>query len=139
MPSGVGQGYGWFENAGWLNLRGNTPDGVRVHATHLSGYAWAENVGWINFGDGTPANGVAYSNATPGDCGVNRDGAGNLSGFAWGENIGWIAMDTTASGGDRVSISPTTGRFEGHAWSENVGWLAFSTVPSPPVDTWAVY
>lgn len=128
-PNGVDQAYGWFENAGWLDLRGDETSGVVVGENVLSGFAWSENVGWINFGDGSPANGVYYSNTVAGDFGVNRDSFGNLSGYAWGENIGWIAMDTLSSGGARVSIESATGRFAGYAWSENIGWLNFETVP----------
>lgn len=128
-PNSTGQKYGWSENGGWLNLQGNSINGVRVNPSYLEGLAWHENFGWINFGDGTPLSGQ-YSNLDAADFGVNRDaGTGNLSGYAWGENIGWIVFDTTASGGSRVTVIPATGRFTGYAWGENVGWLAFETVP----------
>jgi hypothetical protein len=122
--------YGWSENAGFLNLAGNGPQGVRVQSdgslNGLSGYAWHENCGWIHFGDGTPDSPPHYSNTSASDYGVNLDPAtGNLSGYAWGENIGWIAFDTTGSGGSRVQISKFTGDFSGLAWAENIGWLTF--------------
>lgn len=132
--------YAWGENIGWINFRGDGPNGVVVSPTHLSGFAWSENFGWINLGEG-PVNLVQYSQGS-GDTGVNKDGAGNLSGWAWGENIGWIAFDTSGSGGSQVTVDGS-GHFHGYAWGENVGWIAMDSgygvanqTPPPPVVGW---
>jgi hypothetical protein len=144
-PGVTGNRYGWGENVGWINLRGDVANGVRLHDSVLSGFAWGENIGWINFGDGTPTNGISYSNASAGDFGVNFDpSTGELSGYAWGENIGWVNFDGSATGGPtaQVKISLVNGVFSGYAWGENIGWLGFNgfpaavaktTLPSAPV------
>ena len=82
--------YAYSANAGWINLRGDGANGVRVGETFLSGKAYGANLGWVDLGNGTPANGHTYSNTSGTDFGVNNDGAGNLSGFAYSANTGWI-------------------------------------------------
>jgi hypothetical protein len=137
-PGVTGNRYGWSENGGWVNLRGDVTNGVRLHNSVLSGFAWAENFGWINFGDGTPTNGISYSNASAADFGVNFDPAtGHLSGYGWGENIGWVNFDGTSTGGPtaRVSISLVDGLFSGYAWAENVGWIGFNGFPASVAQT----
>ena len=46
-------------NIGWINLAGDTTNGVVVGEFFLSGSAFGANVGWISFGGGSPANGTA--------------------------------------------------------------------------------
>lgn len=116
--------YAWGENIGWVNFRGDGPNGVVVTPNYLSGYAWSENFGWINLGE-VPQNLTQYSQGL-GDTGVNNDGAGNLTGWAWGENIGWIAFDTSGDGGSQVTIDGL-GQFQGYAWGENVGWITMNS------------
>jgi hypothetical protein len=129
-PDSTGRRYGWAENAGFLNLKPDPDNGVRVRAfgdlSIVSGYAWHENVGWIHFGDGTPDAPPTYSNTSATDYGVNVNPAtGALSGFAWGENIGWINFNTAAASGQAVTLNASTGGFSGQAWSENLGWIGF--------------
>lgn len=128
-PDDTGNQYGWSESGGWMNLEGDVTSGVVVTPQFLSGFAWSEGFGWINFGDGSPDSGMAYSNATASDFGVNNDGQGNLSGFAWSESFGWINLDTTAGGGSRITINPQTGLFGGFAWTESTGWISFEGFP----------
>ena len=134
--------YGWMENAGWTNWRGEAePDqGVLVGTTFLSGFIWAENLGWMNVGDGTPSNGVSYANTDGTDFGVNIDynglaydglSDGSLHGLAWSENVGWINFDggafaTPGDAGDDARID-CDGRLSGFAWGENIGWVNLSS------------
>jgi hypothetical protein len=127
-PTGAGNSYAWTQGAGWINLRGDVDQGVRVGASVLKGYAWSESVGWIFFGDGTPQFGPYYSNANGEDIGVNRQNDGSLTGYAWAPSVGWIIMDTSGAGGSQVRVDPLTGIFSGYAWCENVGWIAFDGV-----------
>lgn len=128
-PAVDGHRYGWSENGGWTNMRGDVANGVRVVNESvptgrrlLQGYAWSENLGWINFGAGVVAVPPYYSN-TGSEFGVNMDpSSGVLSGYAWGENIGWISF---FSANAHVRISNNTGLFSGQAWSENIGWITF--------------
>jgi hypothetical protein len=145
-PNSTGNLFGWSENGGWLNMRGNGATGVRVNGQFLQGFAWHENFGWINFGDGSPS-GSQYSNSSAADFGVNSDSLGRLSGYAWGENVGWVVFDTPAPGG-RVIIDQATGKFRGYAWGENVGWIAFEsvnqavvaqTIANSRVGNWTLY
>jgi hypothetical protein len=129
--------FGWAENVGWLNLRGDVTNGVVVGDDYLSGYAWMENVGWLFLGDGSPGGGTQYTQAA-GDTGVNNDGLGNLSGYAWGENIGWVNFDTTAAGGSQVYVD-VAGAFSGDAWGENIGWISFGTRLNRAGRAWMLY
>ena len=108
-------------NIGWVNLAGDTANGLVVGEYFCSGYAWGANVGWINFGGGAPANGIRYGNASGTDFGVNVDAMGNLSGDAWGANIGWIVFEPTY-GQPKVNLQ--SGVFSGAAWGANVGWIS---------------
>lgn len=111
-------------NIGWINLRGDTTNGVRVGEYFLSGYAYGANVGWISFGDGSPANGHAYANTSAADCGVNQSGFGTLSGYAYGANIGWIHFGWAAlNDPNRPAFNLTTGAFSGYVYGANVGWI----------------
>ncbi len=121
--------YSWSENVGWMDWRdAGSPlasQGVFLGSQFLSGYIWSENVGWISVGGGQPSNGLAYSNATGVDFGVNILADGTLSGLAWGENIGWInfgagALATPAS---PARFDDVERRLRGHAWGENIGWI----------------
>jgi len=111
-------------NIGWINFEGDQTNGVVVGAAFLSRFAWSANCGWINFGDGSPDNGLAYSNISASDFGVNHDGAGNLTGSAYGASIGWITFEQT-HGQPRISLSD--GQFSGFAWSANCGWINLGT------------
>jgi hypothetical protein len=110
--------WGWSTNAGWIDF--DPPDGgVTVCVDHLEGYAWGENVGWIRLGTANGCGTHTYSNTSPTDYGVNRDGTA-LTGYAWGTNVGWINFDPPDGG---VQVDPATGAFSGYAWGENVGWI----------------
>lgn len=111
-------------NAGWINTRPGTAQGLTLSEFTLDGWAYAANVGWISFGDGSPADGVRYRNDTATDCGVNQDGAGNLSGYAYGANIGWINFGWASSTHpQRPRVNLSTGQFDGYAYGGNVGWI----------------
>jgi hypothetical protein len=116
--------YAYAANAGWLDLRADTTNGLRVADTALSGYAYAANFGWIHFGDGTPANGHTYSNASATDYGVNVSPAGNLTGYAYAANVGWINLEQTHG---QPKLDLRTGKFTGSAYSANLGWIALDT------------
>ena len=120
--------YSWQENSGWMNWRdaNNALQGVRDRGTYLSGFIWGENIGWINVGNGSPTNGIAYSNTTGADFGVNLNGnTGNLTGFAWGENVGWINFSggALATPAQPARFDAAANRFRGYAWAENLGWI----------------
>ena len=108
-------------NVGWIDARGDGPNGAIIGQSSCSGHLWGANVGWIGLGNG-PTNGFHYSNTAAADWGVNHDGAGNLRGYAYGANVGWIAFET--NGQPRVDL--LTGALSGHAWSANVGWIGLS-------------
>lgn len=131
--------YGWGENVGWLDLRGDVANGVVVGEQFLSGYAWMENVGWLFLGDGSPtgAGGTQYTQAA-GDTGINRDARGYLSGYAWGENIGWVNF-TAAGPGDPQVFVDEDGHFWGDAWGENIGWISFGARPNRTGPAWMLY
>ena len=128
--------FGWGENVGWTNWRGEaTPgQGAIVGEFVMSGFVWGENIGWINLGDGTPAAPPFYANANGLDFGVNVASDGNLSGMAWGENIGWInfgggALATPAQPAKIDCASPPgqpVARLTGYVWGENTGWINLS-------------
>ncbi len=111
-------------NAGWLDFRPTTPDGVRVLDTALTGYSYAANFGWIHFGDGAPDNGHTYSNTTATDYGVNLSPTGHLNGYAYAANVGWINFEQ-ARGQPKLDLR--TGKFTGNAYSANLGWIALDT------------
>ncbi len=109
----------WSANAGWLNWRPDTANGVEVNQFVLLGYIYGANLGWINVGNGTPANGIQYRNDSASDFGVNLDATGTLRGFAYGANIGWVQFE--ALGAPRLDLN--TGRLSGFAYSANIGWI----------------
>ncbi len=119
--------FSWQENCGWMNWRdaNGGVQGVRDGGTFLRGFVWCENVGWVNVGSGSPANGVAYSNGSGSDFGVNIGGGGALSGFAWGENVGWINFSggSLATPAQPARLDGAAGRLRGYAWGENIGWV----------------
>ena len=84
--------YAYAANAGWIDLRADGTNGVRVGECFLSGKAYAANFGWIDFGDGDPADHFKYGNNSATDFGVNHDGDGSLSGYAYAANLGWINL-----------------------------------------------
>ena len=109
-------------NVGWMDLRGNTNNGVVIGEFLCSGFLYAANVGWIHLGSNAPANGIQYQNSSGTDYGVNHDGQGNLRGFAYGANIGWVNFES--NGAPRVDLK--TGRFHGSVYSANCGWISLS-------------
>jgi hypothetical protein len=111
-------------NLGWLNWRGDGPNGAVVGPAVCSGYVYAANSGWIHLGNGSPANGSHYQNNSAADYGVNLDSAGNLRGSAWGANLGWINFESV--GAPRVDF--TTGQLTGYAYSANAGWIGLTNV-----------
>ena len=116
--------YAYAANAGWIDFRLDTPDGVRVTDTCLSGYAYAANFGFLSFGNGAPTNGHTYSQNTAADSGVNFSPIGHLTGYAYAANVGWIQFEQTY-GQPRINL--LTGQFTGHAYSANLGWIALDT------------
>ncbi|MBM4155326.1 MAG: hypothetical protein FJ221_09910 [Lentisphaerae bacterium] len=109
-------------NVGWIDLRGDGTRGAVLGQSYCTGCLWSANCGWIVLGNG-PVNGWQYSNAAPGDWGVNHDGAGRLSGRAWGANVGWIVFEQT-HGQPRIDL--LTGNLSGSAWGANIGWISLS-------------
>lgn len=131
--------FAWGANVGWLNWAADLNNGV-LYGRPLSGYIYASNVGWIHMGDGTPNNGVAYSNASATDYGVNADAFSDpdfilLSGYAWGANIGWVNFSVASQAGEenRPRIERATGRLLGYAWAANAGWLPLNASPDASV------
>jgi hypothetical protein len=119
---------GYSENGGWMEWQmAGDPVGseaVRVRRGVFRGFVWMENFGWLNVGRGEPANGVAYSNTTGADFGVNILPSGLLSGFAWGENIGWVKFDLpTLPPAQHARYDAAALRLRGYAWGENIGWV----------------
>ena len=113
------QKFAWAANAGWVNLRPSTANGLSVGEFVCAGYGYGANFGWINFGSGAPQNGIRYSNTNAADVGVNLQPGGALRGQAWGANVGWIRFET--NGNPRVDYA--TGRLLGYAWGANLGWI----------------
>lgn len=118
-------------NAGWIDWRPSSTDGVVVTETCLSGHAWAGNFGWILFGDGQPDNGHSYSNTSATDFGVNLESTGHLTGYAWSPNVGWIVFESTHG---NPKLDYQTGRITGHVWAPNIGWIELET-PSSTLST----
>jgi hypothetical protein len=114
--------YAYSANAGWINMRGDTTNGVVIGQSYCSGYAWSANCGWISFGN-TPTNGWHYSNASQDDWGVNHDGEGNLTGYAYSANIGWINLEQTYG---NPQIDLTSGDLSGYIYSANIGWISLN-------------
>ena len=123
--------YAHAANAGWIDWRPSSTDGVVVTETYLSGHAWAGNFGWVLFGDGQPDNGHSYSNTSSDDFGVNLDSTGHLTGYAWSPNIGWIVFESTYG---NPKLDYQTGRITGHVWAPNIGWIELET-PSSALST----
>lgn len=118
------QRFAYGANIGWVNFRwdsGSPGEGATIGHFVCSGYIYGANVGWINLGNVSPANGIAYSNTSAGDYGVNHDGQGNLSGFAYGANIAWIKFDPAISDPPRINLK--TGKLSGFVYSANCGWI----------------
>ncbi len=115
--------YGYGENVGWVNARGDFTNGVVIGDYVCSGYIYGANIGWIHLGSGAPTNGVRYGNQATNDYGVNHDGHGNLSGCAYGAGIGWVFFETNY-GKPRVDL--LTGALQGYAYGAHVGWIGFS-------------
>ncbi|MBK8479510.1 MAG: hypothetical protein IPL39_25495 [Opitutaceae bacterium] len=117
--------YAYGANVGWINLRGDGANGVRVGETFLSGKAYGANLGWIDCGNGTPANGHTYANTSATDFGVNRADTGLLAGYAYGANVGWInfGWSTNLNDANTPAIDPVTGEFSGYAYAANLGWI----------------
>ncbi len=116
--------YTFAANAGWLDFRADSANGVRVRDTSLAGNVYAANVGWINLGGGSPSNGHSYTNSSATDFGVNVAADGKLTGFAYGANIGWINFEQTHG---QAQIDLRTGKFSGSAYSANIGWISLDT------------
>lgn len=114
--------YAYGANIGWIDARGDATHGAMLGLLYATGDLWSANLGWISLGN-TPTNGWHYSNASPGDWGVNHDGAGNLAGYAYGANVGWVAFEQ-AHGKPRIDL--VTGHLSGYAWSGNIGWISLS-------------
>ena len=114
--------YAYAANAGWINLRGDTANGLAVGLSFCTGFLWSPALGWIGMGNG-PTNGWSYTQLSASDWGVNHDGQGALTGFAYGANIGWLVFEQTY-GKPRVDL--LTGAMSGYAWSPNIGWIGFS-------------
>ncbi|MDP2929834.1 MAG: carboxypeptidase regulatory-like domain-containing protein, partial [Candidatus Omnitrophota bacterium] len=62
--SGNLSGYGWSENAGWINFAptgavGANAAKINTTTRKFSGYVWAENVGWVALA-GTAVNATPY-------------------------------------------------------------------------------
>lgn len=114
--------YAYGANVGWINCRGDVPDGAVVGEFICSGYLWGANIGWIHLGDGTPQNGHQYANGSASDFGVNHAGLGRLRGYAYGANVGWITFED--QGNARCDLS--TGNLSGYAYGANIGWISLS-------------
>jgi len=114
--------YAYGANVGWMDLRGDTNNGVIIGPKYCSGYLYSANVGWISLGNGVPTNGVQYQNASANDYGVNVDSFGNLRGYAYGANIGWINFE----GNGAPAVNFTSGNLSGYAYGANLGWISLS-------------
>lgn len=128
-PSSIGATarHAHSSNAGWLDFRLPTSEGVRVTDTFLAGYAYAANFGWINLGSGIPENGHTYTNSSAADFGVNLSPDGRLNGYAYSPNVGWINFEQV-HGQPRVNL--LNGKFTGSAYSANIGWISLATTVS---------
>ncbi len=114
--------YAYSANAGWLDFRANTNNGLFINDQVCSGYVYCANAGWISLGDGTPTNGLRYGNDSAADYGVNVY-ASNLVGYAYSANTGWLNFETNYG---RPRVNRQTGIFSGYAWSQNLGWIGLS-------------
>ena len=117
--------YAYSANAGWIDFRTSSSDGVRVADTFLSGFAYGANFGYLSLGAFTgPTNGHTFSNTTATDYGVNLSPTGLLTGYAYAPNLGYIQFEQTLG---QPKLNLLTGVFTGHAYSANVGWIALAT------------
>jgi hypothetical protein len=116
--------YAYAANAGWIDFRPSSADGVRVSETFMAGYAYAANFGWISFGNGVPVNGYAYANGNAADYGVNIAADGKLTGYAYAANVGWIQFEQSKG---LPQVNPLTGQMSGYAYSANLGWISLKT------------
>lgn len=116
--------FAYAANAGWIDFRVSSGDGIRLTETFLSGKAYAANFGWIDFGDGSPSSGHSYSNASASDFGVNLAADGALTGAAYAANLGWISFEQTHG---KPKLSLLTGQITGYAYASNAGWIALDT------------
>jgi hypothetical protein len=115
--------FAFSANAGWIDFRPDSANGIVFNEYYLSGKAHAANFGWVDFGSGAPANGLRYGNSGS-DFGVNHDGLGNLSGYAYSANTGWINFGWSGlTDSDRPRVNLDNGIFSGFAYSANVGWI----------------
>ncbi len=93
-------GFGWSENAGWINFK-PTNGGVTIDSSgNFSGYAWGENVGWIHFANTTPAYKVVttwLSTATSYALTLNTAGTGTGTTTGAGNYTSGTAVTLTAS------------------------------------------
>ncbi len=121
--------YAYGANIGWTNWKHDqpsAPEGAVIGLSYCSGHIYGANVGWIDLGDGTPDDGIAYSNGSATDYGVNIGSINTfaneatLIGNAYGANIGWITFEQTHG---QPKIDLLTGEFSGHAYSANCGWI----------------
>lgn len=126
-------------NIGWINFKHDqpsAPEGAVTGLNFCSGFVYSANCGWIDLGDGSPISGIAYSNSSATDFGVNvasvdtsaSPPVATLAGFAYGANIGWINFEAT--GNPRINL--TTGEFIGFAYSANCGWINLGDANSHP-------
>ena len=114
--------FAYGANIGWMDMSGDSTNGVVIGEYVCSGYMYSANVGWINFGSGALVNHVQYQNNAANDFGVNQDGLGNLRGYAYAANIGWINFET--NGAPKVDL--VTGKMSGSVYSANGGWISLS-------------
>ena len=119
-----GAPFAYAANAGWLNARTSTNDGLRINPASLAGWAYGANLGWVHFGDGPVSPSTSYANTSAATFGVNRDPAGNLTGYAYSANTGWINFGwASATDPQRARTDLASGRFLGYAYSANLGWI----------------
>jgi hypothetical protein len=114
--------YAYGANIGWVNAEGDVTNGMVVGEAFCSGFLYGANVGWIGVGDGTPDNGLAYSNSSSNDYGVNLEADGDLRGFAYAANLGWINFESNGN----AQVDLLTGNLSGSAYGANVGWISLS-------------
>jgi hypothetical protein len=123
--------WSWGSNIGWVDWHPSEEYGAVIGEFVCSGYLWAPNAGWIHLGDGEPADGIAYSNESGDDYGVNLKERGRLRGLAWSANFGWVVFHDR--GDPRVNL--VSGELEGMAWIPNAGWVVLG---NPNGGEWGV-
>ncbi len=122
--------YAWGTTAGWQSWRAVPHSGVIVGDSFLAGFAWCATTGWIHFGDGAPANGIAYSNSSASDIGVNLGPDGKLTGNAWSATTGWLVFEQTHG---KPTVDRCTGAFGGHLWSTTCGWVRLDSLQAASI------